>query len=296
MLIAALAKAQTTDSVDNIVFKIPKNWQTDKQSSYTMLTTFSKDRFCQVTFYQKQAAANADKKGFFEKEWSDLVLASFDAATTTQPQPKKLQTGHTVLCYGVQAVSRNTNQQYYVELNMFDCGSSVQSAMLVSASKQHLQFFDSSWQSLIANVKTTGQETLLATTSFPFTGYWGKSDNSYKFHYCFQPDGTYTLHGENVEDNTLTDESGRYSIIDKQLVIMPAKGKLTAVDKDGKLKKTQSLDISRRVYTWQLDQTNLILTSTKDYRQDGGYSANAQLPNSYLLSKDYQPEWKFPAK
>jgi hypothetical protein len=319
MALATLTQAQTTDSVDNIVFKIPKNWQADKQSAYTMLTSFSKDRFCQVAFYQKQAAT-ADKNASFEKEWNDLVLASFDASTTVQPNARKLSNGLTVLSYGAQGVSRSTNQPYYVELNMFDCGNSVQSAMLVSGSKQHLQFFDSSWQSLIAKVKTAGEESMVTTAAFPFTGYWGKSSNSpyggdittnagyYKFHYDFKPNGTYTFHGESwggytrSNDYILIDESGSYSIIDKQLVIMPAKGKLQQVDKDGKVKKTEPLDISRRMYTWQLyyfegiNETNLILTSTRDYLQDGGYSANQQFPNSYLLSKDYKPEWKIPVK
>lgn len=235
ILSLAFAHAQTTDSVDNIVFNIPKNWQAEKQSNYTMLMSFSKDRYCQVMFYQKQAAAMADKNSFFEKEWSDLVLASFDAVTSVQPVTKKLRSGQNVISYGVQAVNRSNNQSCYVELNMFDCGSSVQSAMLVSASKQHLQFFDSSWQSLIAQVKTSGE--LVTTKVSPITGCWG--------NYNFKPNGTYTLH----HDNNQSDESGSYSVIETLLVIMPAK-------------------LPRRMYTWQLTETNLILTSTKDQSQE----------------------------
>jgi hypothetical protein len=110
---------------------------------------------------------------------------------------------------------------------MFDCGNAVQSAVLVSASKQHLQFFDSSWQSLIATVKTSGGEGVVAIAKFPFTGKWGEYD--------FKPNGNYTFH------NDLMEESGSYSVIDTQLIIMPVKS-------------------SRRVYTWQLNETILTLT------------------------------------
>ena len=253
LLVATAIQAQTLDSVDNIVFKLPKNWQSVKQPEFTQLMAFSLDRYCQLFVHQKQAAS-ADKHTSFEREWSNLVLASFDAATTALPQSKKLSSGQNVLYFGTQAVNRMNNQPCYVELNMFDCGSSVQSAVLVSASKQHLQFFDSSWQSLIAGVKTTGEQGVVAIAKFPFTGNWRNE----KYQYDFKLNGNYTLHSESPDE--LIDESGSYSVIDTQLVVMPAKNKLQQLDKDGKVKRTTSGDISRRIYTWQLNGTNLILT------------------------------------
>lgn len=226
LLVAFSAHAQTLDSLDNIVFKIPKNWQAIKQPEFTQLMSFSLERYCQVSIYQKQAAS-ADKHTSFEREWSNLVLASFDAATTAIPQSKKLSSGQNVLYFGAQAVNRMNNQPCYVELNMFDCGNAVQSAMLISANKQHLQFFDSSWQSLIATVKTTGEEGVIGIAKFPFTGKWGEYD--------FKPNGNYTF------SNGTIAESGSYSVIDTQLVIMPVKS-------------------PRRIYSWQLTETSLTLT------------------------------------
>ena len=226
LLAATVIQAQNLDSVDNIVFKIPKNWQAVKQPEFTQLMAFSLERYCQLFVHQKQAAS-ADKQTSFEREWSNLVLASFDAATTALPQSKKLSSGQNVLYFGAQAVNRMNNQPCYVELNMFDCGSSVQSAVLVSANKQHLQFFDSSWQSLIAVVRSTGEEGVVGVGKFPFTGKWGDYD--------FKPNGNYTFHDGVVA------ESGSYSIIDRQLVIMPVKN-------------------PRRIYTWELNETVLALT------------------------------------
>lgn len=277
LLIAALfgataIQAQMPDSIDNIVLQIPKNWHAHKQPEFTQLTSYSKDRFCQLAIYQKQAAS-ADKKASFEREWSNLVLASFDAAATASPQAKKLKNGQSVLSFGAQAVNRSNNQPCYVELNMFDCGKTVQSAMLVSANKQHLQFFDSSWQSLIASVKTSGEEGVVPIAKFPFTGAWGRRSMDTKCQYDLKPNGDYIFHYEyrTNGDHTVIEESGSYSIIDTQLVIMPAKSRLQQLDKNGKVIKSSPGDISRRIYTWSWhDPENTIaLQPVKDYLHDG---------------------------
>lgn len=267
------AQAQTRDSIDNIVLKIPGNWYAIKQPEFTQLTTYSKDRFCQVAIYQKQAAS-ADKKASFEREWSNLVLASFDAASTALPQQKTLRNGQHVLCFGAQAVNWGNNQPCYVELNMFDCGNSVQSAMLVSASRQHLQFFDSSWQSLIATVKSSGQEGVVAIASFPFTGYWGKSGKHHEYQYDFKPNGDYSFYSKTSRTDggyTSIAESGSFSIIDTQLVIMPAKSRMLKVYKNGATGKAVPGDISRRIYAWRWHQPNAViaLQPMNTYVHDG---------------------------
>ena len=272
LLVATAIQAQMPDSIDNIILQIPKNWHADKQPEFTQLTSYSKERFCQLAIYQKQAAS-ADKKASFEREWSNLVLASFDAAATASPQAKKLRNGQSVLSFGAQAVNRSNNQPCYVELNMFDCGKTVQSAMVVSANKQHLQFFDSSWQSLIASVKSSGDEGVVAIAKFPLTGEWSRSSADLKCQYDFKPNGDYTFHSENRTGNDLTviEESGSYSIIDTQLVVMPAKSRLQQLDKNGKVIKSSPGDISRRIYTWawQDPQYKIVLQPAKQYLHDG---------------------------
>jgi hypothetical protein len=268
LLAATALQAQTADSIDNIVLQIPKNWHADKQPEFTQLTAYSKDRFCQMAIYQKQAAS-ADKKASFEREWSNLVLASFDAAATASPQAKKLRNGQSVLSFGAQAVNRSNNQPCYVELNMFDCGKTVQSAMLVSASSQHLQFFDSSWQSLITSVKTSGEQGVVAIAKFPFTGYWGRSSAAFNCQYDFKANGDYTF--RSGDGHAVIEESGSYSIIDTQLVIMPAKSSLQQLDKKGKIIKAVPGDISRRIYTWrwQDPEHTIALQPAKEYVHDG---------------------------
>jgi hypothetical protein len=310
LLIAPCLHAQTTDSVDNIVFTIPANWKVSKQEMYTELTTFSKDRYCQVAIYGKQAST-ADKIASFEKEWSDLVLASFTTTVPVSPKPKQTRNGQSVISFGAPVINRSNNTAYYVELNMFDCGNSVQSAMVLSGSKEHLQFFDSSWQSLITHVKGSSTKGIVITKP-SVTGYWGKSITSgagyFRTQYDFKTDGTYALRAEvrdgNAQSNDyiIIEEKGTYTTLDKQLVIIPSKSKTMLVSAEGNVKKSGNLDMSRRIYTWQWHypddskEPTLVLTPAKDYYQDGGFSANASFQNAYLLSQDYKPEWKIQPK
>jgi hypothetical protein len=312
LLITSCLHAQTLDSVDNLVFTIPANWKVSKQEMYTELTTFSKDRYCQVAIYGKQAST-ADKIASFEKEWSDLVLASFTTTVPVSPKPKQTSNGQSVISFGAPVVSRSNNTPYYVELNMFDCGNSVQSAMVLSGSKEHLQFFDSAWQSLITRVKG-GSAKAIVMVKPSVTGYWGKNSKSangsgyFRTQYDFKTDGTYALRAEVREndapsnDYIIIEEKGTYTTLDKQLVIIPSKSKSLLIDAKGNTKKSGNLDMSRRIYTWQWHYSEgsnehvLVITPVKDYYQDGGYSSSPVFQNAYLLTQDYKPEWKIQPK
>ncbi|MGB8193578.1 MAG: hypothetical protein WCF67_16730 [Chitinophagaceae bacterium] len=154
LLITLSLQAQTIDSLDNIVLKIPAGWQINKQSFYTQLTAYdSHHGFCQMVINPQQPST--DKHATFLKEWSDVVLASYQTTVKPNPQPKSTSTG-TVLSFGAEVTDRTSGAAFYVELNMFDCGTYVQSVMLTSGNQQHLQFFDASWQLLITGVKKRG--------------------------------------------------------------------------------------------------------------------------------------------
>ena len=322
--------AQVSDSLDNIFMKIPANWQVTRNATFTQLTLFDKkqNNFCQVAVYQQQPASG-DKITSFRKEWEETVRSFFEAPANVTPVTKKIRNGITTMAYAAQVTNKANNLPYYIELNMFDCGNYVQSMMVTSGSKKHFQYFDSLWQSLITRVKKNTFSTATATTpgtnnsSLPFTGLWSKSSSSpmgfdpgsvltnagyIKSQYNFKPDGTYTLRGEagggylRSNNYVVIDESGTYKVSGDQLTIIPAKGKAVSTDRDGKVQKTQNLDLAKRTYTWQLyyfeglQETQLILTTAKEYYQDGGFAGNSAFPNSYMFSQKFNPEWRIQLK
>lgn len=327
---AVILQAQGLDSLDNVILKVPAAWKVSKQATYTELTLFNKQQnsFCQIALFQQQPAAG-DRFASFKKEWDELVRVYFEAPAAGTPLPKKLKNGVTVLNYGAMVTNKANNLPYYVELNLFDCGNYIQSMMITSGSKKHLQAFDSSWQSLITRVKKNTSATATTasapanTSGVSIAGVWAKSSSSpmgidpgtiitnvgyLKCQYDLKADGTYTLHGEigggalRSNNYGVFDESGTYTLSNSQLVIKPAKGKLTTTDRDGKVLKTQTLDLATRTYAWQLhyfeglEETQLVLKPAKEYFQDGAIAANPAFPNSYLYSTKYKPEWRINLK
>lgn len=326
MLNALAIQAQVKDSVDNILFKVPPSWNINKQQTFTGLTLQNSHGFCQMAIYQQQPSSGS-MQASFNKEWTELVLASFDGPATPSPQAKKMKNTN-VLYYGAQVTNKNNQLPYYSELYVFDCGSNVQSVLVTYGAKKHAQLFDSSWQSLITSVKkqsnnssgvagSNNQSSAATPVNVPFAGAWAKSSSSpwgldpgtimtnagyTKCQYDFRPDGTYTMRGEsyaNAQKWTLLTENGTYKVSGQQMIITPAKSGLQIVNRDGKVLQTKQVDMSKRTYTWQLhyfeglQESQLVLTPVKDYFQDGGFGSNAAFPNSYLYSQTYKPEWRF---
>lgn len=320
-------QAQLRDSLDNILLKIPATWAVNKQATYTELTLMNKaqNSFCQVAIYQQQPSLGG-LQASFRKEWTELMLNFFEATASPSPQAKKIKNAN-ALYYGSQVKNKSNQLPYYTEFYVFDCGANVQSVIVTSGSKKHLQVFDSSWQSLITSVKkqsnslantsNTNNQSSATPVNIPFAGKWAKSSSSpwgvdpgtvatytgyIKSQYDFKADGTYTMRGEsyaNAQKWTLLNENGTFKVNGQQIIITPAKSGLQVVNGDGKLLQTQTVDMSKRTYTWQthyfegLQENQLILTPVKDYFQDGGFGGNAAFPNSYLYSQQYKPEWRF---
>ena len=315
--------AQVMDSLDNLILKIPAGWEVQKHETYTQLTKINKaqNSFCQVAIYQQQPAST-DLNASYKSEWEGLMLAYFETDATPAPKLRKTKQGN-VLSYGAQVKHKANGLPYYSELHVYDCGNYVQSVLVTTGAKKHL--YDSIWQPLIVGVrKNSASSTTVSTTnntntgaSNPFSGKWSKSGSSpvgldpgtvltnagyYKCTYDFRPDGSYALRGEsrtNTGTYIAVDETGSYKLNGTQLTITPAKGKLQSLNSDGKVLKSQSVDLAKRIYSWQLyyfeglNETQLVLTPAKPYAWDGGTGGSSQFPNSVLLSQQYKPEWRF---
>src|SRR5688572_21963964 len=121
--LALTAASQTTDSVDHIVLRIPSVWQINKQQTFTELKYTSSDKkyFCQIAVYQ--AVAARDQKSAFQTEWKELVEKNFTVFTLAEPTLLKTKQGSSFQRLGAKALDRNGNK-YYVQLNVYDCGSS----------------------------------------------------------------------------------------------------------------------------------------------------------------------------
>ena len=124
----------------------------------------------------------------------------------------------------------------------------------------------------------------------------------HKVQYDFKTDGTYTAHGESQfssNDFSITDENGTYTLKNDQLIISPSGGKIVKVDANRNIKKTETLNLSKRTYTWKteyfsgINETDLVLSGVGENIIDGGFASNAQFPKSFLYSREFMPEWRF---
>jgi len=209
-----------TETVDNITLNVPSNWKVNKQSSYTQLT-FQNDQqknFCQVTFYNAQPSSGNKQKDF-ENEWKELVEKNFTVLTLASPASIKDKQGNSFQRLGAKGTDKS-GKKYYVQLNVYDCGSAIQSVLAISNTQKDLEQYDQTWQSLITAVKK--QTTPIVQNSNSSTNQsnnilvnnWGKvynpmvaysNDNTVNMafagtkrgQYIFKADGTYTFHGEN---------------------------------------------------------------------------------------------------
>lgn len=323
-----ISVAQTKDSLDNLVFAVSNDWKPSHSESYKQFTFYGKDKsFCQLTIFKAQPSSG-NRTTDFQTEWKELVEKNFSVFTLASPTVINNKSV-SFQRLGAKAVGADGNK-YYVQLNVFDCGSAVQSVIAVSGTQKQLQVYDSAWQKLIAGIKKNiaTAPTVVTTQSTPpadktIVGIWGKAasgppqydalgnlvnlvDNGYnKGKYNLKSDGTYTFQGEswggyfNSEEFHLTDEIGNYTVKGNQLVISPIHGIFRTVKRDGSVKKSQKLSLEKRIYTWQkhyysgINETSLILTTDKENMVDGGYSQSELFPNSFIYSPDKVLEFRF---
>lgn len=321
-------RAQIKDSLDNLVFAVNNDWRLSHSESYKQFTFYGKDKsFCQLTVYKAQPSSG-NKTTDFQTEWKELVEKNFSVFTLASPMLKKSSKGIPYQRLGAKAVGSDGNK-YYVQLNVFDCGNSIQSVVAVSGTQKQLQGYDSAWQKLITGIKknTATTSAIVNTQSVPPTdktivGSWHKSASSpsaytngvvtnlaysgyTKGEYNFQTDGSYTFQGEswggymNSTEYRLIDEKGSFTVTGNTLQLTPSKSLYRVVDEEGILKSSQNLPLDKRTYTWKthyyegLNETSLILTATKENAIDGGFSQTSLFPNSFIYDPGKKLEFRF---
>jgi hypothetical protein len=153
----------------------------------------------------------------------------------------------------------------------------------------------------------------------PFPGKWSKTSSSApqylngtlvnlanfgytRGQYEFKDDSTYTFHGESKQSTNayiITDEHGKYAVVDNELILDPEKCIAKMLDAKGELKETKVITPEKRVYSWQMvyfegiDETQFVLTAEEENYIDGVFSSNLMYPNSFLYGNKTNPEWKF---
>ncbi|MBC7947429.1 MAG: hypothetical protein H7Y42_06090 [Chitinophagaceae bacterium] len=283
---ASILSAQIPDSLDNLVYKVNAGWKYLPNETYRQFTFTGKgNSFCVVTIYQARPSSG-NKNVDFNSEWTERVENNFTVFTLAAPKQLKSKSGSTFQRLGAKAVDKQGNN-FYVQLNVFDCNTAIQSVLVISATQKQLQQYDSSWQGLITRVKKDriapnppSVSTSAATSSTGSTarsainGSWHKSSSSpsaytngvltnlaysgyTKGEYNFNNDGTYTFQGEswsgnfNSNEYRLLDEKGTFTLSGNQLSVVPTNALYREVDRDGKLKRSEKLSLAKRTYTWK---------------------------------------------
>lgn len=328
LLMPAFMQAQTKDSLDNIVFAVSNDWKPSHSESFRQYTFYGKDKsFCQLTIYKAQPSSG-NKTIDFQNEWKELIEKNFSVFTLASPALLKNSKGASFQRLGAKAVGSDGNK-YYVQLNVYDCGNSIQSVIAVSGTQKQLQQYDSSWQNLITGVKknATGISNAVTTNAITpsdktIVGTWGKSSSSpsaytngvltnlgysgyTKGEYNFKADGNYTFQGEswsgymNSTEYRLIDEKGSFTVNGNTLQLTPSKSLYRVVNGEGVLKSSQALPLDKRIYTWKthyyegLNETSLILTANKENAVDGGFSLSELFPNSFIYDPGKKLEFRF---
>jgi hypothetical protein len=146
-------------------------------------------------------------------------------------------------------------------------------------------------------------------TNLAFSGYK-------KGEYNFKADGTYTFQGENwggqvhnqefglknEKEWGLIDEIGSYQVNGNQLIITPTKNIYRIVEENGGLKKSGSLGLESRSYTWQtyyavgMEENRLVLSASGTNKVDGEFSTYepaVSFPNSFCYTSNKKMFFKF---
>lgn len=319
LLWPAMALHAQTDSLDNIVFKLP-NGRIEQERTYMHAYVAIGRTVYELAAYQQQPASGrltAD----FRKEWNEIVLAMFNVTVAARPVSRNNGKGISWLSFSAPATNKNNGGSFYVQLNVYDCGAYIQSVIVYTATKKDLLQFDSTYQALIADVKKNTNAVAAGPTNNtqPFSGAWAKSASNfsgfdpgsiitdqgyYKGQYDFAPNGSYVFHGESWGGHMrsahylVIDENGTYTINGDQLILAPSKSVLKETNHEGVVRKTQNLSLEKRSYRWQLyyfeglQEYNLVLSGVKENMIDGGFGSNELFPSSFLYSQKYKPEWK----
>jgi hypothetical protein len=317
----AITSIAQTETFDIATYTPPATWKKEVKETFVTYTEIKQNSgaFCVLGVYtSKNSSGNVETD--FATDWQELVMKPFSVteknpATEKQTTPQKFEA-----IAAVSPISFN-GATAYVLLTTFTGFGKTTSILATLNDQSYLTVIDNFLQTLSLDTTiVTTPAPAIETNSLPsIPGKWAKSASSpsryingkinnmayngyYKGQYDFKKDGTYTFIGESyngLNEFGLIDEKGKYVVKGQQIIITPASAKMRVTDLNGKLKKSQTLAVPARTYTWQvhyfegIQEYNLVLTSAKENIIDGGFSGNSLFPSSFLYSIKYKPEFRF---
>ncbi len=314
-----------TATFDIATYSIPRSWKKDTKEGvviYTKMDTLS-GSYCMIALYAA-IPSTGNVQADFQHEWNELAVIPFN--TGTNPATESLTTPEGWNVMSAASAAEKDGAGFYIVLTVFN-GFGKTTAVLANLNDQAYvaeldKFLASVKLDKKAVVATAKKEPGLETNLTVINGKWGKSSSSpsaytngvmnnlaysgyTKGQYDFKTNGTYIFQGEswggylNATEYRLIDENGSYRVTGNQLTLSPVKSLYRVVDQDGKMKNSEQLNLSKRIYSWQtyyyegIQETNLVLTASRENVIDGGFSSNSLFPNSFLYSREKQPEFKF---
>jgi hypothetical protein len=126
--------------------------------------------------------------------------------------------------------------------------------------------------------------------------------------YDLRKDGTYAFRRESwggsyrSDEWYVVEEKGTWSADGAMLTVKPASATGAVKDGEGNVRKRADPPLATVVYLWKLhffegiDDRQLVLTPPGETDRDGLFASNSQFKASYLMSRKYSPEWRFPPK
>lgn len=319
-ILIAIACAAQTETFDIATYTPPANWKKEVKETFVSYADIkpATGTFCVLAVYtSRNSESNAETN--FASDWQELVMKPFNVAEKNPVTEKQTTSQKFEVVAGAAPITFN-GATAYVLLSTFTGFGKTTSVLATLNDQSYFTAIDVFLQAF--SLDTTARTSIPAApnNSLPsLTGKWAKSTSSpsryvngkltnaayagyYKGQYDFKSDGTYTFTGESyngINEFGLIDEKGKYSIKGQQLIITPASAKMRMTDLNGKPKKSQTLSLVSRTYTWQLhyfegiQEYNLVLSTGKENTIDGGFSDNSSFPSSFLYSMKYKPEFRF---
>ncbi len=323
LLVAPIASAQKV-KFDMMSYTAPTHFTKTVKPGVIVYTDINNTTggFCIISMYAS-TSSSGNVLADFKNEWTEHAITPFQAAPDPATEVQHVAGGWKAISGAAPVKADGTDM--YIILSVFSGFGKTSSILVNTNDLSYAATLDTLLAGIILDknfkvAKTNGTKTSTGVPDPRFIGSWGKSGGSppqynngvlvnltsngyYKGKYVFKADGSYSFQGEghggqvNSSEFKLVDEKGNYAVSGNQLIITPVKSIMRMVDRDGNLKKSENLSLTKRQYSYQfhfyegINETQLILKAAKENMVDGGFSSSSQFQSSFLYAP--QPNFEF---